>query len=106
MFPRDEPGEKGLTALAMCDNQSHLLTGHVADAKGASAEHAIKQVLGDLRRMGHHGKLKDIMDQESSISDLLKAVAKERGEARTVLTHAARSDSKGNGQAEKGRTIR
>ena len=41
------------------------------------------------------------MDQESSITDLFKAVAKERGDARTVLAHAARSDSKGNGQAEK-----
>ena len=28
-------------------------------------------------------------------------MARERGSARTVLTHAARSDSKGNGQAEK-----
>ena len=41
------------------------------------------------------------MDQESSLSDLFRAVAKERGSARTVLIHAARSDSKGNGQAEK-----
>ena len=51
--------------------------------------------------MGHHGNLKVRMDQESSISDLFKAVAKERGEARTVLMHAACSVSKGNGQAEK-----
>ena len=40
-------------------------------------------------------------DQESSIRDLFRAVAKERGDARTVLEHAAQSDSKGNGQAEK-----
>ena len=100
-FPRDKPGENGITALAVCDNNSQFLSGHVVDAKGASAEHAIKQVLRDLRKMGHYGSLKVRMDQESSISDLFKAVAKERGDARTVLTHAARSDSKGNGQAEK-----
>ncbi len=41
------------------------------------------------------------MDQESALSDLFRAVGWARGSARTVLTHAARSDSKGNGQAEK-----
>ena len=41
------------------------------------------------------------MDQESSLTDLFRTVARERGDARTVITHAARSDSKGNGQAEK-----
>ena len=41
------------------------------------------------------------MDQESSLTDLFKAVARDRGDARTVITHAPRSDSKGNGQAEK-----
>ena len=50
--------------------------------------------------MGHNGDLKVRMDQESALSDLFRAVAKERGAARTVLTHAARSGSKGNGQAE------
>ena len=103
-FPRDKPGEKGLTALAIVDNVSQFIASHVVDAKGASAENAIKQVLRDLRRMGHHGSLKVRMDQESFITDLFKGVAKGRGEARTVFTHAARSDSKGNGQAEKGRT--
>jgi len=51
--------------------------------------------------MGHYGDLKVRTDQESAIADLFRAVAKERGSARMVLTHAARSDSKGNGQAEK-----
>ena len=72
---------------------------------GASAEHAVKQVLRDLKKMGHYGDLKVKMDQESSLSDLFRAVAKERGSSRTVLTHAARSDSKGNGQAEKGSAV-
>ena len=41
------------------------------------------------------------MDRESSLTDVFKAVAKERGDARTVLEHAARSDSSIHGQAEK-----
>ena len=40
-------------------------------------------------------------DQESSTIDWFKAVAKERGNARTVLETAPRSDPKGNVQAEK-----
>jgi len=68
---------------------------------GASAEHAVGQVLRDLRKMGHYGQVKVKMDQESSLTDLFKAVARERGNARTVITHAVRSDSMGNGQAEK-----
>ena len=68
---------------------------------GASAEHAVGQVMRDLRKMGHYGRLRVRMDQESSLTDLFKARARERGDARTVITHAARSDSKGNGQAEK-----
>ena len=71
------------------------------DSKGASAQHAIAQILRDLRKMGHYGHLRVKTDQESSITDLFKAVAKERGDAKTVLEHAPRSDSKGNGQAEK-----
>ena len=100
-FPRDAPGKDSVTALAICDSASQFLAAHVLDSKGASAEHAVKQVLRDVRKMGHYGDMKVRMDQESSLSDLFRAVAKERGSARTVLTHAARSDSKGNGQAEK-----
>jgi hypothetical protein len=51
--------------------------------------------------MGHYGDLKVRMDQESSLSDFFWAVPVVWGSAMTVLTHAARSDSKGNGQAEK-----
>ena len=51
--------------------------------------------------MGHHGMIVVNTDQEAAIMDLLRTVAKERGEARTVFETAARSDSKGNGEAEK-----
>jgi hypothetical protein len=101
LFPRDSPGEDGLTALAVGDVQSQFLAAHIVDVKGAGAEYAIRQVLRDLRKMGHYGDLKVRMDLESALSDLFRAVARERGAARTGLTHAARSDSKGDGQAEK-----
>ena len=58
------PGEDSDTALAMCDSASQYLAAHVVDSKGASAEHAVKQVLRDLRKMGHYGDMKVRMDQE------------------------------------------
>ena len=50
--------------------------------------------------MGHYGSLRVKTDQETAITDLFRAVATERGESRTVLETAPRSDSNGNGQAE------
>ena len=95
--PRDKTRDIGITALAICDSESQFLAGHVVDAKGASAEHALGQVLRDLRKMGHFGSPRVKTDQESSITDLFKAVAKERGDAKTVLEHAPMmTDSKGN----------
>ena len=67
-FPRDKPGEDGITALAVGDVQSQFLAAHVVESKGASAERAIHQVLRDLRKMGHYGDLKVRMDQESALS--------------------------------------
>ena len=69
MFPRDGPGVDGVTALAICDRKPHFLAGHVVDSKGASVEHALGQVLRDLRKMGHYGSLRVRTDQESSIVD-------------------------------------
>ena len=78
VFPRDLKGEK-LAVLALCDSTSQFLAGHVVDSKGASAEHIVQQVLKDLRKMGHYGDIKVRMDQEPSLSDLFRVVAKERG---------------------------
>ena len=100
-FPRDAPGKEGVTAVALCDKQSGWLAAHVVDNKGSGTKKAVDQILRDLRRMGHHGKVVVKTDQESAIIDLLRVVAQQRGEARTIFTTAARSDSKGNGAAEK-----
>lgn len=90
-----------MTALAICDTESQFLAGHAVGSKGASARHAMALILRDLRKMGHYGHLRVKSDQESSITDLFRAVAKERGDAKTVLEHAPRSDSKSNGLAGK-----
>ena len=33
-FPKDKPGDKGVTAIAICDTASQYLAGHVVDVKG------------------------------------------------------------------------
>ena len=90
-----------MTAVALCDQQTGWLAGHVVDSKGSGTEQAVEQVLRDLRRMGHHGKVVVKTDQEAAIMDLLRTVAQQRGESRSIFGTAARSDFKGNGAAEK-----
>ena len=50
--------------------------------------------------MGHNDNVVIITDQEASIIDLFKRVAKYRGTSKTILETAPRSDSKANGEAE------
>ena len=77
-FPCDKPGYNGIIALAICDSDSQFLADHVVDVKGAGAEHALGQVLREAKD-GHIGDLRVKTDQETSITDLFKAVAKEHG---------------------------
>ena len=84
-FPKDAPGKEGVTAVALCDQQSGWLAAHVVDNEGSGTKKAVDQILRDLRRMGHHGKIVVKTDQESAIIDLLRVVAQQRGEARRSL---------------------
>ena len=100
LFPKDAPGHKGVTAVAIMGRASRFMAGHVVEGNGAGPQSAVSQGLRDLRRMGHHDKVVIRTDQEASIMDLLKAVASERGASETILETAPRSDSKANGEAE------
>ena len=53
----------------------------MVEGKGAGPQTAVSQVLRDLRNIGHYDKVVIRPDQEPSIMDLLKGVAKERGAA-------------------------
>ena len=67
---------------------------------GAGQQGAVSQLLKDHWKMGHHDKIVIRTDQEASIVDLFKRVAKDRGTSKTILETAPRSDSKANGEAE------
>ena len=51
-FPKDAPGKEGVTAVALCDQQSGWLAAHVVDNKGSGTKKALEQILRDPRRMG------------------------------------------------------
>ena len=99
-FPKDAPGHKGVTAIAVRDRETKLLAGHVVEQKGAGQQGAVSQLLKDLREMGHHDRIVIRTDQEASSIDNFKRVAKDRGASKTILETAPRSDTKANGEAE------
>ena len=88
-IPKEAPGKDGFTAVAICDQQSGWLAGHVVDSKGSGTRQAVEQVLRDLRRMGHHGKIVVKTDQEAAIMASIRVVAQQRGESRTVFETSA-----------------
>ena len=56
----------------------------------------------DFSRCGFNGKLILKGDQENAIEDLMREVARHRGDLETVLEFSPVRDSSGNGLAEKG----
>ena len=61
----------------------------------------VRQVVRDLERLGHHGKVILTSDREEPIKDLLRSVARMRGDRQTLLEHSPVGDSKANGLAER-----
>ena len=86
-FPKDAPGHKGVTAIAVRDRETDLLAGHVVEQKGAGQQGSVSQLLKDLRKMGHHDKIVIRTDQEASIVDFFKRVAKDRGASKTIIVN-------------------
>ena len=79
-----------------------LLMSHVVPCKGADQEWVVAQTLRDLERLGHHGDIVLRSDGEPALVDLMKEIAKDRGNRRTVIEHSAPGDSQGNGFIERG----
>ena len=82
-----------------------MLAAHVVPSKGAGVDWVVRQLVRDVERMGHHGKVTLRSDQEPALVDLLRHVARARGDVETVIEHSPR-DSKANGMIERGvRTV-
>ena len=101
-FLRNGPSEPCVPALVMKDKRTKMLTCHVVRGKGADQDWVVSQALRDLERLGHHGDLTLRSDGEPAIVDLLKEIAKGRGNRRTILEQSPMGDSSGNGFIERG----
>ena len=80
----------------------NLLAAHVVPHKGGSHKEVVALLARDLARWGFHGKVIMKCDQEAAIEDLLREVARYRGNAETLIEMSPVRDSASNGIAEKG----
>ena len=69
--------------------------------KGAVVEWIAQQVVRDLERLGHHGRLVIRCDLEAALKSSVSEVARMRGDAVTISEHSAVGDSQGNGFIER-----
>ena len=75
--------------------------------KGAVMEWTAQQVVRDLERPRHHGRLVIRCDQEAALKSLVSEVARMRGDATTISEHFAVGDSQRNGFIERAvRTVK
>ena len=65
--------------------------------KGAVVEWTAQQVVRDIEKLGHHGRVVNRCDQEAAHKNLVSEVARMRGDAVTTSEHSAVGDSQGNG---------
>ena len=74
----------------------------LVQAKGSDSEYVIKRLVAFLQEIGHHSdKLIIKSDQEPPIKAVAEGLAKERGEAQTILDNSPVRSSGSNGVIER-----
>ena len=69
--------------LVMRDPETRL-SAHAVPTKGAVVEWIAQQVVRDLERLGHHGRLVIRCDQDAALKSLVSEAARMRGDAVTI----------------------
>ena len=101
-FLRNRKAEESTPVLVSKDRGTSMIGAHVVPCKGAETEWVQQQIVRDLQKVGHYGRVVLKSDQEPAIVDVLKAAAKLRSPAETVIEHSRVEDSKTNGFIERG----
>ena len=106
MFMGNKSGGHTVPVIVGRCRSSKLLIAHVVPMKGDGEEWIAKQVVKDIKKMGHYGPLIVKSDGEPALLSLLEKVAvlrdRETAEDQvTVLEESPVGDSKGNGFAER-----
>ena len=68
----------------MRDPETRHLSAHAVHTKGAVVEWIAQQVVRDLERLGHHGRLVILCDQDAALKSLVSEAARMRGDAVTI----------------------
>jgi len=90
-----------IVVLVGVDRETKMKLAHVVPVKGANQEWVAEQLCRDLIKLGHHGDLILKSDQEPAIVDLLREVARLRGNKKTILEQSPVGDSRANGLVER-----
>ena len=99
-FMRDKRGAELIAVATMKDDASKTFKAHVVNSKG-NVDGVAEQLVRDLEEIGYNGKVIVKCDQENALVDLVKAIAKCRGDKETVVEHSKAKDSQTNGVAER-----
>ena len=101
-FFRKATGEESEAILASKDKSTRMLHAHVVPQKGVVIDWVIQQAKRDIERLGHWNNLTLRSDQEPSLVQVLEAIARIRGDRRTVIEHSPVGESQANGFIERG----
>ena len=100
-FPRNKDSSEKATVIVGAERSSKGICAHVVPAKGSQAEWVQVQIAKDIRKFGFFGRVVLKSDGENPAHDLLREVAKRRGDAQTIVEKSKPYDSKSNGRAER-----
>ena len=99
MGKKDEEAQPILVAR---DRDTRMTVSFLVQSKGLVSNYTVKRLMAFLREIGHHSnKIIIRSDQESPIKAVAEQLAKERGEAQTLLENSPVRSSGSNGIVER-----
>ena len=102
MITKWERAKTSLTVLVMTETMCHSIWAYACESKGSGEQWIIEQILEDLETIGiSEERIILKTDQESSMTDIQKAIAKARAGHGTALENSRVGDSDSNGKVER-----
>ena len=97
-----EVAKTSLTVLVMIETMCRSVWAYACSAKGGSEEWLVNQIVEDMDTIGlAEERIIVKTDQEPSMTDMQKSIAKERAKHGTALENSRVGDSNSNGKVER-----
>ena len=87
-FLTGKVGPVPATTIVGADKRTQAVLAHVAPKKGTEIAWVAQQLDRDVKKFGYNGRLVVKSDQEPAIVDLMRALARRRVSAPTVIEHS------------------